>query len=396
MKIWLVTEFFDSPSDTVGGYYVEGLAEKLATTEKAEVVFPADPEARGSENKTDYNTRHISRFRFNRKRLALRTFAQLLMSFQFFFFLIYRVKRKDIIVSFNHPPFFIFLSFFIKKIKGTKTIIVAYDLFPEILIATGVLKENLLYSFLLKMFSMAYNRADKVISLSDEMTCLLKKKIRNNHSAIYTIPNYADTTGICFQPKLKNEIILQYNLQSKIVFSYAGTIGRCQGIEKLLNLIGKINIKDNVHFLFFGKGIGVDSFLKQIADNMNHDLITYAGFIVTEDRMKFLNACDIAIISLLEGMTGLNFPSKTYNIMSSGHPIMFVGNEKSELAELITGFNIGWVCNPNDHVRFESVLKEIISDPSEIKLRGDKARSVAEKYFSKKEILDKYYEAILS
>jgi len=30
MIIWIVSEFYDSPADTVGGYYVKGLAEKLA------------------------------------------------------------------------------------------------------------------------------------------------------------------------------------------------------------------------------------------------------------------------------------------------------------------------------------------------------------------------------
>jgi glycosyltransferase involved in cell wall biosynthesis len=123
-------------------------------------------------------------------------------------------------------------------------------------------------------------------------------------------------------------------------------------------------------------------------------LITYAGFIVAEDKNKFINACDVAIISLLDGMTGLNFPSKTYNIMASGHPILFVGREDSELANMIKTFNIGWVCASSDSDMFQKIINEILNNPSEIILKGGNARAIAEKYFAKEDILKQYYESI--
>jgi hypothetical protein len=86
MRIWIVSEFYDSLTDTVGGYYVKGVAEKLATTENVEVVFPS----RNSSSKIDLTRKlkinHIHQFSFNRKNLITRTVAQVIMSFQFFFF----------------------------------------------------------------------------------------------------------------------------------------------------------------------------------------------------------------------------------------------------------------------------------------------------------------------
>jgi glycosyltransferase involved in cell wall biosynthesis len=383
MRIWIVSEFYESPTDTVGGYYVKGVAEKLATTENVEVVFPSNNSSSGADFRSRVKINHIYQFSFNRKNLITRTIAQLIMSFQFFVFLLPKVKKDDIVVSFTHPSFMIFISIWLKKMKTIKVAIINYDLFPEILVGTGASKGNWFYRLILKMYDRAYNNVDIIISLGQEMTEILKEKIHNYFPKIYTIPNWADVENIYFQKKETNDIILNYGLESKIVFSYAGTIGRCQGLDKLLDLIDKIDYNNNIHFLFFGKGVAI-----------NQKLITYAGFIVTEDRKKFINACDIAIISLLDGMTGLNFPSKTYNILASGHPILFVGKEDSELARMINTFDIGWVCAFSDSDRFQKIINEIQNNPADIRLKGEKARMIAEKYFAKEDILKLYYESI--
>jgi glycosyltransferase involved in cell wall biosynthesis len=395
MRIWIVSEFYESPTDTVGGYYVKGVAEKLATVENVEVVFPSNNSLPESDQNNRLRINHIHKFGFNRKNLITRTSAQLFMSLQFFVFLLPKVQRGDKVISFTHPTFMIFASSWLKKLKNIKVIIINYDLFPEILVGTGISKGNWIYRKVQKMFDKAYNNADTIISLGSEMTQILRNKVFNGSPKIFTIPNWADTDNIYFQTKESNEIILKHSLASKIVFSYAGTIGRCQGIEKLLDLIDNIDYNNRIHFLFFGKGVAIKSFEHQISQNKNQKLITYGGFIVTEDRKLFINACDVAIISLLDGMTGLNFPSKTYNILASGHPILFVGNADSELAGMIKTFDIGWVCGSSDSAGFQEIINEIISDPAIVRTKGETARSIAEKHFAKEHILKQYYESII-
>jgi glycosyltransferase involved in cell wall biosynthesis len=394
MRIWIATEFFDSPADTVGGYYVKGVAEELALTENVEVVFPNDNSSSEIKYSGKISFNHIHQFNYNRKNLITRTIGQLLVSFQFFIFLLPRVKKDDLVLSFTHPTFIIFICVWLKKLKTIKVIVINYDLFPEILVATGSIRDNWFYRSILKMYNRAYNNTDTIISLGEEMTRNIKNKLHNDFTKIFTIPNWADTENICFEPKETNEIILEHGLETKFVFSYAGTIGRCQGINKLLNLINNLENINTVHFLFFGKGVAINSFLEQVSANRNQELITYAGFIITDDKKQFINACDIAVISLLDEMDGLNFPSKTYNILASGHPILFVGKETSELAKMIHTHDIGWVCSSSDSDMFQKIIFEIVNQPAEIKRKGDKSRTIAEKYFEKKYILKQYVEAI--
>src|ERR1035441_9183365 len=57
---------------------------------------------------------------------------------------------------------------------------------------------------------------------------------------------------------------------------------------------------------------------------------------------EFLNACDVAILSLVPGMLGLAVPSRTYNLMAAGKPIIALVSECSEVAMVVREEGIGW------------------------------------------------------
>lgn len=51
------------------------------------------------------------------------------------------------------------------------------------------------------------------------------------------------------------------------------------------------------------------------------------------DQVNFLNACDVAIVSLVAGMKGVSVPSRIYNIMAAGKPIIAIAD--SQLIALV-------------------------------------------------------------
>ena len=61
-----------------------------------------------------------------------------------------------------------------------------------------------------------------------------------------------------------------------------------------------------------------------------------------KEEINFLNACDIGLITLKEGMRGLGVPSKTYNLMAVGKPLFYIGDKGSEIDRYIDNFNCGW------------------------------------------------------
>ena len=91
---------------------------------------------------------------------------------------------------------------------------------------------------------------------------------------------------------------------------------------------------------------------------------------------------DFALVTLQEGMYGLGVPSKTYNILASGRPILFFGPKDSEIDLLIREKGIGYCGWP------EKWDKVILAE------MGKKARVLAETEYSESIILDKFLKAI--
>jgi hypothetical protein len=81
-------------------------------------------------------------------------------------------------------------------------------------------------------------------------------------------------------------------------------------------------------------------------------------------------------------MYGLGVPSKTYNIMAAGRPIIYFGPESGEIGLLIKEKGIGYIGWP------------VKWDLEELKAMGAKAHAVAETEYSKEEILNKFIKVL--
>ena len=112
-----------------------------------------------------------------------------------------------------------------------------------------------------------------------------------------------------------------------------------------------------------------------------HENTVYAGFRSRSNQNDFLNACDIGIVTLADGMYGLGVPSKSYNIMATGKPILYIGESDSEIALCIKRYNIGWVVEPNNPSLLKDKIEDILREPSEIQEMGSKCIGCCKRVF---------------
>ena len=110
-----------------------------------------------------------------------------------------------------------------------------------------------------------------------------------------------------------------------------------------------------------------------------------------DEQNKILNSCDLAIITLAKGMYGLGVPSKTYNILAAGKPIMFIGDVNSEVALMVKEHGIGYVFPPENQQEIKDFLAGLsLEHRPVLQEMGLKARNLAEISYSESAMLDKY------
>ena len=109
-----------------------------------------------------------------------------------------------------------------------------------------------------------------------------------------------------------------------------------------------------------------------------------------ERLCELLNACDIALISFVPGMAGISVPSRMYNVMAAGKPIVALCDSDSEVSHVIREENIGWVLRSDQPSALPQVLLDALADREQLALMGYRARQAATRKYTREITLDGY------
>lgn len=395
-KIWIVSEIY-YPVKTSTGYYMTEIAEYLAYRGlEVHVICTNSIYSEGEEGSTIkeelHNGVNIHRVfipRMNKNNFLLRTLRLLMCSFRLFSKTLSSVTLGDKVFVVTNPAFLILLMPYIAWRKKIEYTVLVHDIFPENLIAIKKFSSSsLVYKYLKCLFDKAYSNAYQCISIGRDMSKILRTKIRSN-CHIRLIPTWAEDKSVYPKDKIETLLYKSLLLNNKFVFQFAGNLGHAQGIDNLLKAIEMID-NENIHFLFIGDGAKSNDIFSFI-HNRQPKNVSLVGFLDRSQQNDFLNSCDVGIVTLNDGMYGLGVPSKSYNIMAAGKPILYVGDENSEIALCIKEYTLGWVVNSNDPYTLKNMIDYIYANRDNLYSIQNNARTVAETVFAKKIILERYY-----
>lgn len=397
-KIWIVSEVF-YPDETSTAYIMTSIAENLGKF--ADVHVLCGPDGYGSitnqtKNLQNVTIHRLNLFNFNKNNIFLRLLRVILLSFGMFFFGLFKIQKEDKLILVTNPAFSIPLFSFLKKLKGFSYYILVHDVFPENLIPARIIKSKsiFLYKCLKYLFNSSYKKADKLLVLGRDMETIMREKTSSSAN-ITIIENWADLKNINPLSFQNNELITLHKLQDKIVFLFAGNLGRVQGLEYLLEIISTIK-NDLIHFLFIGEG-ALLSELKSTSNKNELRNVSFLGTFPRTEQSKFLNASHFGVVTLEEEVVGLGVPSKSYNIMAAGKPIFFIGNQNSEIALMLKQYSCGVTFSMHQKQEIINFLNHLNKNNLETYLSmGALGREIAESHYSKETILLKFKNVILN
>lgn len=360
-NIFLISEYI-LPEQNTTGY----LFDKLHSNLKAEYGDNLKLIVKKDDRLKIENAILVNDINLNKKKIIQRLLFELIISFRFLLKIIFNVKKGDIVFSGTTPVLLMPVIFLAKKIKKFKWILLVHDVFPENLIAAKVLKkENYIFKILKNLFDRFYATADKRIVIGQDMKVLIDTKVRKLDSII--IQNWIDEDDIDLQSKIDNPILKELDWQNKpLIFSFLGNIGRVQGIQNITDAISMMDTDQRPNMLFMGEGAYQDE-LKATLNHLNDPKVKYIGPVDPLQKSNGLNACDVSIVTLAEGMYGLGVPSKAYYAMAADKPILAIMDEASEVALMIKMHNIGWVVPAGDPKKLMQTLIDIKQEYFNIK-----------------------------
>ena len=394
-KLFIVSEVFYP--DTVSTSYI--LTEvAIHLSKRFDIIVICGP--------ADYHDNHLYRtnelmnfeihriktISLNKNKLFQRTLRFCFLTIQLSWLTLIKTRKEDRLLTVTNPAPMILMMGLITKLKRLRTSIVVHDVFPENLVPAKILNpNNVFYKLLRLFFNRAFSSATDLIVLGEDMELMMQNKISkySTDTRISIIENWADNINVFPTNRIENVVLNQLNLQKKIVFQFAGNLGRVQGLKELIDIIAEAN-NSQIASLFIGQGAMRDEIGQYISNRTVKDIHLLPSFPRSEINI-FLNACDIGIVTLTDGMAGLGVPSKSYNILAAGKPILYIGAKESAIFQLILKEDVGWAFEPKDRL---GLLKFFSNISEEFKTstfkKGVKAREVALSKFSKEIIFKKY------
>jgi glycosyltransferase involved in cell wall biosynthesis len=255
--------------------------------------------------------------------------------------------------------------------------IAVFDLFPDALKVHKFKDKGIIYKWWSGKNGKIFSKAHRVFALSENM----KTKILNysDKSDVRVIPNWTAFSGYIPVVKEKNSIIESEGLTGKFIVQYSGNIGSTHNVEVIIEVAELLKAHNEVEFVIIGRGN------RTIAIG---DLIISKGltncrllpFRKDEELFESLCSADLAIVTLDERTPDVSVPSKVYNIMAAGVPILAIAAMNSAISDLVLQHHIGKTFEMNKLQEICEFIIELKNNPSLWAELSDNSLRTSEKF----------------
>ena len=395
----MVSELY-YPELTSTGYFLTGVAEGL-TGDYDVFVLCGQPSywARGfrapsREMRSAVDVQRCLATTFDKNKSFGRILNLITISLSIFLTALFRILPGDIVIVVTNPPLLPYLAALACRVRQARFVLLVHDVYPEILTRMDILKPQ---SSLLRLLNRAsvwlYRSADRILVLGRDMQLLIRQKLPSWQDRVVIATNWANTEMIVPMPRGSNQLLDRLQLKDKFVVEFFGNMGRPHCIEDLLDAAELLRSAPGIHFLLVGWGVKKIWAVKE-KQARHLENMTILDPLPREQSCDVQNACDIAINTLSREMSGISVPSRTYNAMASGKPILAVCDDDSELAAVIREERIGWVVPPGRPDLLATAIRTAKADPDELRIMGARAHQAAEAKYTLASVL-KVYTAII-
>jgi hypothetical protein len=184
-----------------------------------------------------------------------------------------------------------------------------------------------------------------------ESTVFLGKFLKEHAERRWGISKKSHVIDISTDLSLYDKQISSLVDTSKVIIHYGGQMGHLHDAKSIIESVKFVlqsDIRDAVEFNFYVSGAQAKFLEDSLKDFPVKVISAIPSFQWREDIKDF----HIGLVSLSPGGATVCLPSKTYGMMAGGMSILAICPIWSDLSELITDLNAGWIVNNS---RFNSV-----------------------------------------
>lgn len=263
--------------------------------------------------------------------------------------------RKYEVVYVTNPPMAYLSSLILKNPFS----IIVYDTYPDALQNVGIGKGNFIYKWWSKQNRKLFAKAKKIVTLSDGMADCLANYVEREK--ITVVPNWASKASFGPVVKSENLFVKEHILENKFTVMYSGNMGFTHNVETIIEVAKKLVDDERIHFMLIGDGKKKPELL-EMSRNYGLKNCTFLDWQPADMLRYSLASADIGVITLNDETAKVSVPSKTYNLLAVGAPLLCIVPEESELANIVAKYQNGECFQPGQIDEIAAFIQELASD----------------------------------
>lgn len=388
------------PDMEATGQLLTELSEGLTETQEFDVSvlcgapnFPAPGaqyKTRGREVVNGVNVRRTWHTTFDKSNFLGRLTNFITFCVSAFFSLLLGPK-PDVIICQTDPPLSPIAACLVAFVRRTKFVCYLQDIYPDIAVECGKVREGFFIKVLRKFLVWCYCRAEKIVVVSNDMRDWLR-----NHgvdeSKVEVLQNWVDTEKLV-PIKENNAFRDEHFLDGKFVVMYSGNVGQTQRFDMLLDAAERLLDHEHIVFMIVGGGVRGEQVKSEVEQRGLHN-VRFLPYQSKEYLSQSLSAADMQVVMLDQSMTKLMMPSKLYSALAAGTCVLGLGDPDSHLAEIIVDNQCGWFFGEDQLDDLVGRIKQVSQDATLARSVCQRSREFATTNCSRQTAISNYHQIL--
>lgn len=305
-------------------------------------------------------------------------------------YVVTKIRHVDVVFATSTPLTITIPAIVAKFWHRRPMVFEVRDLWPELPIAVGALKNPLLIYLAKKLEKTAYKNAKRIVALSPGMK---EGVVKTGYpeERVVVIPNSCDVQLFNVPESFGKKFLMEHPyLQGGPLVTYAGTLGKINGVSYLVEIAERmLKIDPNVRFLIVGDGQERELVRKKAVESgvLEKNLWMLPPF--PKKEMPYILSATTVATSLFINLREMwnNSANKFFDALAAGRPVMI--NYGGWQAELLKQTGAGIVVPPDDPEQAAELLYKFLCDREKLEKAKKAALKLAMNEFDRDKLAEK-------
>jgi colanic acid biosynthesis glycosyl transferase WcaI len=308
--------------------------------------------------------------------LIRRATAEILFVARVFLALLKTLQRGDVALTVTAPFLLPHAVVAAARLKRARSALIMHDLFPDVLVMAGLLKPaSVVTKAIRSLNALMFRGLNAVITIGRDTEQLLLRYRGVTPDKIRFIPNWA-TLAPRVRP-IEPDNPYRRPHAARFIVGLSGNLGFTHDPVIVFEAARLLRDDPDIHFLLSGWGIGFER-LKEMQSEAGLANVSLVDRVPDENLEAFLSAANLWLIPYRKNVAGVSVPSRFYNLLAMGRPVLIVSERDAEAALTVIEHDIGWVVTPGEASELARTIRlaALSDDPS----RAERAAAIARRF----------------